>query len=98
MSIDSGIGLSIRIDNLRVFINKTLSTESLINQLLIKRVGLSISIDSRKRVFFLVSLFFGAFFSLSFLVREDPILLSSADAYCCTYREDVGNRFPLCEG
>jgi len=33
--IDSGIGLSIRIDNLRVFINKTLSTDSLINQLLI---------------------------------------------------------------
>jgi hypothetical protein len=45
--IDSGIGLSITIDKLRVFINKTLSTESLINQLLIKRVGLSISIDSR---------------------------------------------------
>ena len=34
--IDSGIDLSIRIDNLRVFINKTLSTERLINQLLIK--------------------------------------------------------------
>ena len=34
MPIDSGIALSIRIDNLRVFINKTLSTESLINQLL----------------------------------------------------------------
>ncbi len=33
--IDSGIALSIRIDNLGVFINKTLSTESLINQLLI---------------------------------------------------------------
>ena len=47
MPIDSGIGLSIRIDNLRVFINKTLSTESLINQLLIKRACLSISIDSR---------------------------------------------------
>ena len=45
--IDSGIGLSITIDKLRVFINTTLSTESLINQLLIKRVGLSISIDSR---------------------------------------------------
>ena len=45
--IDSGIGLSTTIDKLRVFINKTLSTESLINQLLIKRVGLSISIDSR---------------------------------------------------
>ena len=45
--IDSGIALSIRIDNLRVFINKTLSTESLINQLLIKRACLSISIDSR---------------------------------------------------
>ena len=37
--IDSGIDLSIRIDHLRVFINKTLSTESLINQLLIR--GLS---------------------------------------------------------
>ena len=37
--IDSGIGLSITIDKLRVFINKTLSTESLINQLLIR--GLS---------------------------------------------------------
>jgi hypothetical protein len=38
----------------------------------------------------------------SFLVRDDPILLSSDDAYCCTYREDVsedvGNRLPLCEG
>ena len=45
--IDSGIDLSITIDKLRVFINKTLSTESLINQLLIKRVGLSISVDSR---------------------------------------------------
>ena len=49
--IDSGIALSIRIDNLRVFINKTLSTESLINQLLIKRDYLSrdrpIIIDSR---------------------------------------------------
>ena len=45
--IDSGIGLSITIDKLRVFINKTLSTESLINQLLIKRACLSISIDSR---------------------------------------------------
>ncbi len=45
--IDSGIGLSITIDKLRVFINKTLSTESLINQLLIKRVDLSISVDSR---------------------------------------------------
>ncbi len=45
--IDCGIVLSIRIDNLRVFINKTLSIESLINQLLIKRVCLSISIDSR---------------------------------------------------
>jgi hypothetical protein len=44
--IDSGMVLSITIDNLRVFINKTLSTQSLINQLLIKRVGLSISIDS----------------------------------------------------
>ncbi len=32
--IDSGIDLSITIDKLRVFINKTLSTESLINQLL----------------------------------------------------------------
>ncbi len=45
--IDSGIDLSIRIDNLRVFINKTLSIESLVNQLLIKRSCLSISIDSR---------------------------------------------------
>jgi hypothetical protein len=48
--IDSGIVLSIRIDNLRklqVFINKTFPTESLINQLLIKRACLSISIDSR---------------------------------------------------
>ena len=45
--IDSGIDLSITIDTIRVFINKTLSTESLINQLLIKRVDLSISIDSR---------------------------------------------------
>ena len=36
--IDSGMGLSITIDKLRVFINKTLSTQSLINQLLIKRV------------------------------------------------------------
>ena len=38
--IDSGIGLSIRIDKFRVFINKTLSTDSLINQLLIKRASL----------------------------------------------------------
>ena len=45
--IDSGMGLSITIDELRVFINKTLSTDSLINQLLIKRGVLSISIDSR---------------------------------------------------
>ncbi len=45
--IDSGIDLSIRIDNLRVLINKTLSTDSLINQQLIKRACLSISIDSR---------------------------------------------------
>ena len=45
--IDSGIDLSITIDKLRVFINETLSTESLINQLLMKRVGLSIIIDSR---------------------------------------------------
>ena len=45
--IDSGIDLSITIDKIRVFINKTLSTQSLINQLLIKRVDLSISIDSR---------------------------------------------------
>jgi hypothetical protein len=45
--IDSGMGLSITIDKLRVFVNKTLSTQSLINKLLIKRVGLSISIDSR---------------------------------------------------
>jgi hypothetical protein len=41
MPIDSGIGLSIRIDNLPVFINKTLSTESLINQLLIIERGLA---------------------------------------------------------
>ena len=34
--VDSGIGLSITIDNLRVLINKTLSTESLINQSLIR--------------------------------------------------------------
>jgi hypothetical protein len=45
--IDSGIDLSITIDKLRVFINKTLSTKSLINQPLIKRLGLSMSIDSR---------------------------------------------------
>ncbi len=45
--IDTGMGLSIRIDHLQVFINKTLSTQSLINQLVIKRVGLSISVDSR---------------------------------------------------
>jgi hypothetical protein len=96
--IDSGIVLSITIDKLRVFINRTLSTESLINQLLIKRVGLSISIDSRKRVFFLVFFFFLRIFFPRFLVREDPILLSSADEYCCTYREDVRNRLPLCEG
>ena len=44
--IDSGMGLSITIDKLRVFINKTLSTQSLINQLLIKRVVLSIVIDN----------------------------------------------------
>ncbi len=37
--IDGGIGLSITIDKIRVFINKTLSTESLINPLLIR--GLS---------------------------------------------------------
>jgi len=42
------MGLSITIDKLRVFINKTLSTQSLINQLLIKRVGLSIVIDNGK--------------------------------------------------
>ncbi len=41
------MGLSITIDKLRVFINKTLSTQSLINQLTIKRVDLSISLDSR---------------------------------------------------
>ena len=34
--IDSGICLSITIDKIRLFINKTLSTESLINQLLIR--------------------------------------------------------------
>jgi hypothetical protein len=32
--IDSGMGLSITIDDFRVFFNKTLSTQSLINQLL----------------------------------------------------------------
>ena len=42
------MGLSITIDKLRVFINKTLSTQSLINQLLIKRVVLSIVIDNGK--------------------------------------------------
>ena len=46
--IDSGMGLSITIDKLRVFINKTLSTQSLINQLLIKRVDLSTVIDNGK--------------------------------------------------
>jgi hypothetical protein len=61
--IDSGIALSITIDKFRVFINKTVSTESLINQ-----------------------------------VRDDPVLLSSVVAYCCTYREDVGKRLPFCEG
>jgi hypothetical protein len=45
--IDSGMGVSITSDKIRVFINKPLSTQSLINQLLIKRVALSISIDSR---------------------------------------------------
>ncbi len=48
MPIDSGIDLSITIDKFRVLINKTFSTESLINQLLIKRVGLSIVIDNGK--------------------------------------------------
>ena len=37
--IDSGIGLSITMEKIRVFINKTLSNESLMNQLLIR--GLS---------------------------------------------------------
>ena len=37
--IDSGIGLSITMIKIRVFISETLSTESLINQLLIR--GLS---------------------------------------------------------
>ena len=46
-SMDSGMGLSTTIDKLRVFTNENLSTESLIIQLLIKRVDLSISIDSR---------------------------------------------------
>ncbi len=46
--IDSGMRLSITIHKLRVFIKKTLSTQSLINQLLIKRVGLSIVIDNGK--------------------------------------------------
>ncbi len=46
--IDSGMGLSITIDKFRVFINITLSTQSLINQILIKRVGLSIVIDNGK--------------------------------------------------
>jgi hypothetical protein len=45
--IDSGMGLSLRIDKLRVFINKTLSTQNFTNQLLIKRVDLSISVNSR---------------------------------------------------
>ncbi len=45
--IDIGMGLSITIDKIRVFINKTLSTKSLTNQLSIKRVDSSISIDSR---------------------------------------------------
>ena len=45
--IDNRITLSTTIDKLRVFINKTLSTESIIKQLLRKRVDLSISIDSR---------------------------------------------------
>ncbi len=49
-------------------------------------------------VFFLVSLFFLRIFFPSLVVREDPILLSSADAYWCTYQEDVGKRLPLCEG
>ena len=44
------------------------------------------------------SCFFLRIFVATFLVREDPILLSSVDEYCCTYREDVGNRLPLCEG
>jgi hypothetical protein len=42
--IDSGIGLSITIDKLRVFINKTLSTESLINQLLIRGLAYQLSL------------------------------------------------------
>jgi hypothetical protein len=53
--------------------------------------------------------FFEDFFSWpSFLVREDLNLcrcvmlyvsriLTSTDVYCCTYREDTGNRLPLCE-
>jgi len=44
--IDSGMGLSITMDKFRVFINKTLSTQSLINKLLIKRVGLSMTMKS----------------------------------------------------
>jgi hypothetical protein len=36
--IDSGIDLSITIDKIRVLINKTLLTESLINQLLIREL------------------------------------------------------------
>ncbi len=47
----------------------------------------------KTRVFFLF--LFLKIFLLVFLVREDP---NSADVYCCTYREDAGNRFPLCEG
>ena len=46
--IDSGMDLSITIDKLLVFINQTLSTQSLINQLLIKRVVLSIVIENGK--------------------------------------------------
>jgi hypothetical protein len=33
-----------------------------------------------------------------FAVFFEDILLSSVDAYCCTYQKDVGNRLPLCEG
>jgi hypothetical protein len=50
-------------------------------------------VPGKKRVFPV----FLRFFPLSFLVREDPILLSSVDVYCCTYRKDVGNTLPLCE-
>jgi len=42
--IDSGIDLSITIVRLRVFINKTLSSESLLNQLLIRGLDYQLSL------------------------------------------------------